>query len=92
MTPIVDETFNFSPPQPRMGAEAMAEVLTSQLNALDQAGKDYALRILCRQAKRPFTVPPTDFRLWLESMDEFNRSETFSLLQHIMARAATLGR
>ncbi|MBM3122457.1 MAG: hypothetical protein FJZ97_09780 [Chloroflexi bacterium] len=70
----------------------MAEVLSSQLGALDQSGRDYVLRILRRQAKRPFTDPPTEFRLWLESMDEFNRSETFSLLQHVMARAATLPR
>jgi hypothetical protein len=92
MTPIADDSFYSSPPRTRMGADAMAEVLTSHLNALDQAGKDYALGILRRQAKCPFTDTPTDFRLWLEGMDEFNRSETFSLLQHIMARAATLGR
>jgi len=92
MTPIDDENLNHPPPRPRMGAEAMAEVLTSQLNALDQAGQDYVLRILRRQAKRPFTDPPTELYQWLEGMDEFNRSETFSLLQHIMARAATLPR
>jgi hypothetical protein len=92
MTPIVDENFTPNPTQPPIAADAMAEVLSSQLSALDQAGRESVLRILRRQAKRPFTDPPTEFRLWLEGMDEFNRSETFSLLQHIVARAATLRR
>lgn len=92
MPPDLDESLTPGSSQPRMGADAMADVLSSQLIALDQAGRDYVLRIVRRQARRPFTDPPAEFRLWLEGMDEYNRSETFSLLQHIMARAATLPR
>jgi hypothetical protein len=92
MTPIVDENLNHPPPRTRMGAEAMAEVLTSELNALDQAGQESVLRIFRRQAQRPFTDTPTELYQWLEGMDEFNRSETFSLLQHIIASAPSLPR
>ncbi len=92
MTPIVDENINHHPSRPRMGAEAMAKVLTSQLDALDHAERDSVLRIFRRQAQRPFTDPPTELYQWLEGMDEFNRSETFTLLQHIIASAPSLPR
>ena len=92
MTPIADESSNHPPARPQMGAEAMADVLASQLNALDHAERGSVLRLLRRQAQRPFTDPPTELYHWLEGMDEFNRSETFTLLQHIIASAPSLPR
>jgi len=64
----------------------IADLLGSQLDGLAQPERKSVLRILRRQARRSFEDPAMELRLWLEAMDDFDRSETFTLLQHIISR------
>lgn len=73
-----------------MDASEMADILGGQLERLAQIERESVLRILRRQARRSFEDPATELRLWLAAMDEFDRCETFTLLQHIISRAPSL--
>ena len=87
---MADQLQRVSTSKHAMDASEMADILGGQLESLAQIERESVLRILRRQARRSFEDPATELRLWLEAMDEFDRSETFTLLQHIISRAPSL--
>lgn len=84
---MADQLQRVSTSKHDMDASEMADILGGQLESLAQIERESVLRILRRQARRSFEDPAMELRLWLEAMDEFDRCETFTLLQHIISRA-----
>ena len=87
---MADQLQRVSTSKHAMDASEMADILSGQLESLAQIERESVLRILRRQARRSFENPAMELRLWLEAMDEFDRSETYTLLQHIISRAPSL--